>query len=436
MKQLVCGCQEFQALERMIRQRVTRRSFLVRGGLAVVSLGLVPGWLAQVASAVTPARGRKTLVVVFQRGGMDGLNVVIPFRETHYYQARRGIAIPPPSRNGNGETAIDLDGQFALHPALKPLVPWFKEGALALIHAAGLPESTRSHFDAQDRMESGTPDRKGTPDGWLNRYLASHTPARHSPLRAVALSPKNPRTVRGISPVLTVPNLQSLQLGGRGRKKSRVARDFKAMYSETADAYLQGAGRDLFEAEKIVNRLNPQTYQPADRAKYPKERFGQNLKQIAQLIKADVGLEVAFAEDGGWDHHANEGGVTGQLAYRLGYFGKAIAAFAQDLGDKLNDVVLVTMSEFGRTVKENGNRGTDHGYGTVMLALGGAVRGGTVHGTWPGLAPEQRFQGRDLNVTTDFRTVLCAVLTGHLQAEDTSLAFPNFEPDNHLNLFA
>lgn len=436
MKKLVCGCQEFQTLERMIQQRVTRRSFLVRGGLAVASLGLVPGWLAQVAHAVTPTGRRKVLVVVFQRGGMDGLNVVVPFAEPAYYQARRGIAIPPPSYNGRKTTAIDLDGQFALHPALKPLAPWFKEGALAFIQAAGLPHSTRSHFAAQDYMESGTPNRKGTPDGWLNRYLGSREPVQNSPLRAVALSPKNPRTVRGESPVLTIPNLQALQLQGRDRKRSRVASDFKTMYASTGDALLHGAGHDLFEAKKIVERLNPRAYRPKDGARYPKERFGQDLKQIAQLIKANVGLEVAFVETGGWDHHANEGGVNGQLASRLRYFGQAIAAFAQDLGDKLNDVVLVTMSEFGRTVKENGNRGTDHGYGTVMLALGGAVRGGRVHGRWPGLEREQLFQRRDLNVTTDYRTVLCEALTQHLGAPDTSRAFPRFTPPASLRLFA
>lgn len=436
MKRPMCGCEEFQTLEQLLRRRLTRRTFLVRGGLAVASLGLVPGWLAQVASAVTPTGRRKVLVVVFQRGGMDGLNVVIPFEEAAYYQARKGIAIPPPSRNGSEEGAINLDGRFALHPALGPLAPWFKQGALAFIHAAGLPHSTRSHFDAQDFMESGTPDRKGTTDGWLNRYLASREPAQNSPLRAVALSSRNPRTMRGDASVLTVPNLQALQIGGKGRKRSRVATDFRTMYESTADAFLHGAGHDLFEAEKIVKRLNPRTYQPVDGVTYPKERFGQDLKQIAQLIKADVGLEVAFAETGGWDHHANEGGTKGQLAYRLGYFGKAISAFAQDLGDKLNDVVLVTMSEFGRTVRENGNRGTDHGYGTAMLVLGGAVRGGKVYGRWPGLAPEQLFEGRDLMVTTDYRTVLCEALTQHLGARGTSRAFPGFTSPTRLRLFA
>ncbi len=431
------GCADYRRLDRALRARVSRRRFLVRGGIALATLGVIPGWLTRAAAAAVAAgragSRRKPLVVVFQRGAMDGLNAVIPYAEPSYAADRPSIGIPVKAGKGAKDGATVLDDRFALHPALAPLLPWYKQRALGIVHAAGLPFSTRSHFDAQDYMETGTPDTRGTTDGWLNRHLAASAPAEASPLRAVSLTSSTPRTMRGDARVLAVDNLRALRSGGPD--PAGLATSFESLYAATADAFLHGAGRELFDAEKTITALQPEAYQPARGVVYPKGRLGDDLKQIALLIKAGVGLEAGFVEVGGWDHHANEGGVQGQLAYRLAELGGALAAFAADLGSRLDDVAVVTMSEFGRTIKENGNRGTDHGYGNVMFALGGRVRGGRIHGAWPGLAPGQRFEGRDLAVTTDYRTVLAEALRRHLGAPDTAATFPGFTPPR-LGLFA
>ncbi len=431
------GCAEYARMSRRSAQRVSRRSFLVRAGLTVATFGIVPGWLQAAAASVagTAARRRRTLVVIFQRGAMDGLNAVIPFTEPFYRKARPGIAIPAPSRAvAEGGAAADLDGRFALHPALATLKPWWDRRHFAVVHAAGLPVSTRSHFDAQDAMESGTPGRKGTADGWVNRHLAAHPDPAATVLRAVALAPFMPRAVRGEAPVLAIPSLDALRPGGTGGKA--MAASFESLYAESADAFLHGAGRDLFEARRLAESVLGAPAPDPAAAGYPDGRLGRDLAQIARLVKADAGLEIAFAEVGGWDHHANEGGLQGQLANRLRDLGSALAAFASDLGDRLADTCVVTLSEFGRTVRENGNRGTDHGWGTALFALGGTVVGGKVHGRWPGLDPDALFEGRDLAVTTDFRSVLSAALTRHLGARDTKAAFPGDAPRPLSSLFA
>jgi uncharacterized protein (DUF1501 family) len=406
---------------------MNRRVFLKNGTLALVSLGFAPAFIAETAAA---AQRRKILVAVFQRGAVDGLNMVVPFGDPAYYTGRPSIAI---ARPGAANGAVDLDGFFGLHPRMAPLAPWFTNGQMAIVHATGSHDETRSHFDAQDYMESGTPGVKSTRDGWMNRYLHAREHESASPFRAVAIAQQLPRSLQGAAPALAIGNLG--RFGVRDDMTGGMtASGFEAQYAEAADALLQPVGRDAFDAVKRMQEVNPAGYAPANGAEYPRSGFGEAMKQIAQIIKGNMGLEVAFTELGQWDHHANEGGATGQLANRLDDFARGLAAFARDLGNQMADVVLVTMSEFGRTVRENGNRGTDHGHGNAMLILGGDVRGGRIYGRWPGLEREQLWQGRDLAITTDFRDVFTELVTGHLGAADVSRIFPGHKVGGRLGL--
>ena len=402
----------------------TRRVFLRNGAAALVTLGFAPRFLARTVGAAEGGGRRKVLIAIFQRGAVDGLNLVVPVGEASYYAARPSIAVPRPG--GGADAAIDLDGFFAFHPRLAPLEPLYRRGHLAVVHACGSPDSTRSHFDAQDFMETATPGVKNTADGWLNRLLVAQPVERSSPFRAVAISPQLPRTLLGPAPALALGQLD--QFGVRGAS-APVASGFEEEYRSIAAGPAQSSGREIFEAVKMLKAANLQRYQPAEGAAYPRSPFGDALKSIAQLVKADVGLQVAFADVGGWDTHVNQGAGTGQLANRLDDFGKALAALAADLDDRFGDVVILTMSEFGRTMKQNGNGGTDHGHGNALLVIGGNVRGGRVACQWPGLAPEQLNEGRDLAVTTDFRDVFGEVATRHLGVERAQSIFPGYQLD-------
>ncbi len=414
---------------------ITRRIFLRNSAMAMVGIGALPSWLARSAwaSEATPGR-RKVLVVIFQRGAADGLNIVVPHGEPYYYQVRPTIAIPRPQRGTDASdlrAAIDLDGFFGLHPAMAALKPLWDQKHLAVIHAAGSPDPTRSHFDAQDYMESGTPGVKATVDGWLNRAIALDSRDSHSPVRAVALDPELPRTLQGHAPAVAISNLNAFRIGAPGMAGTvagmAAGNSFETMYDQAADAVLRPAGKDTFDALHLLNHLDTRSYQPANGAQYPNQGLGPRLRQLAQLIKADVGVEVAFADVGGWDHHFNEGGTQGQLAARLREFADSLSAFWTDLGDRGEDVVVVTMSEFGRTVHQNGTGGTDHGHANVMFVLGGSVDGGKMHGPWPGLNPEQLYQNRDLAVTTDFRDVLGEAVYRHLGVRDLPGIFPGYQ---------
>jgi uncharacterized protein (DUF1501 family) len=400
---------------------LTRRFFLKSSGLALVSFGAIPGALVRSAYAADGARRKKTLVVIFQRGACDGLNVVVPYGEDAYRRLRPTIAVPAP-RGGSLDAALDLDGFFGLHPALEPLLPLWKEGSLTAVQAVGSPDSTRSHFDAQDFMESGTPGRKATEDGWLNRLLQAEADPQATPFRAVAMTPNLPRILSGKAPAVAMASLR--EFGLRPAAGTEVARGFEGMYAGSVRDVLHGNGQETFEATRFLKKSNPAQYAPAAGASYPTGRYGDSLKQIAQLVKADIGLEVAFTEVGGWDHHTAEGGVTGQLATRLRELGQALAAFHKDLGDRMDDVVVMTVTEFGRTVAENGNRGTDHGHASVSFVMGGPVRGGRMAGHWPGLSSHELYEGRDLAITTDFRDLVAEVLTRHLGARDLQAVFP------------
>jgi uncharacterized protein (DUF1501 family) len=399
----------------------TRRFFLKSTGLALVSFGAAPRALIRSAYAAEGAFRRKTLVVVFQRGALDGLNAVVPYAEDVYRRVRPTIAIPAP-RGGSRDAALDLDGFFGLHPALESLMPLWRERSLAVVHAVGSPDPTRSHFDAQDYMESGTPGRKSTEDGFLNRHLQCHPAVAPSPFRGLSLTPTLPRALAGRASAVAMANIG--QFGLKPASGGGALRGFEDMYEGAVRDVLHGTGRETFEALDVLKKADPAKYRPAPGVAYPRGRYGDSLRQVAQLLKADVGVEVAFTEVGGWDHHAGEGGVQGQLAGRLREFGEALAAFHRDMGDRMRDVVVVSLTEFGRTVRENGNRGTDHGHASVSFVLGGEVRGGRVYGKWPGLEGNDLYEGRDLAVTTDFRDLLGELLARHLGARDLAKVFP------------
>ena len=412
-----------------------RRSFVKGSALALCGLATetgIPRFLVRSAYAGPTRRRPKVLIAVFQRGAVDGLSMIVPHGDAAYYAARPSIAIRAPAA-GAPETALDLDGFFAFHPALAPLKPLWDARQLAIVHACGSPHPTRSHFDAQDYMETGTPGVKTTLDGWLARGLVARAATAGSPFRAVALGPQLPRALRGEAGALAMPTLRDFDLAvdGSGTASGMDARRaFEALYASGGRDVIHGTGRETFAAVKMLKAADPERFKPAHGARYPRTDFGEKLRQVAQLIKADVGLEVAFVDIEGWDTHAGQGNERGQLANRLADFARGLRALALDLGDRMEDVVVLSMSEFGRTVRENGNLGTDHGRATAMLVLGGPVRGGRVYGRWPGLAPEQLFEGRDLEVTTDFRQLFTELAWYHLGVPNHANVVPGFAPSS------
>lgn len=399
---------------------ITRRIFIRNSALTAVGTAALPGFLQRAAFGATDTGTRtKRLVVIFQRGAADGLNIVVPHGEAAYYAMRPSINIPKKS-------VLDLDGFFGLHPSLASFQPMWNQKHLAIVHAAGSPDPTRSHFDAQDFMESGTPGTKATEDGWLNRSLNA-LPGSQSAFRAVAMGPAVPRILSGPEAAVAMNNINDFGVGGRNGKPSPLENSFEAMYAGSVDAVLHGSGQETFDAVKMLKSANPGQYSPVAGVDYPRGRFGESLKQLAQLIKANLGVRIAFADIGGWDHHVNEGNTDGQIANVLREFSQSLASFWTDLGDLAEDTVVVSMSEFGRTVRENGNRGTDHGHANVMFVFGGPVRGGKVYGRWPGLDQSQLYEGRDLALTTDFRTVIGELVRHHLGNRDLNRVFPGFD---------
>jgi uncharacterized protein (DUF1501 family) len=411
---------------------LTRRYFLRGSAIVMAGAGAAPLWLARTAAA---AEGKKkTLVAIFQRGAADALSIVAPFGEKRYKelrptlgnQATLGLTGSNGSASVNGEAirATDLDGKFALNPWLQPMKGLWDKKQLAIVHAVGSPDPSRSHFDAQDFMESGTPG-KASADGWLNRALTAPGP-QTSPVRAVTLGSQMPRTLRGDRPAISVSDMMSFQSAG-----GDASAVIESMYAASGDPRLAATAKEAFEAKKLIQSIN-QTYDFNSQNAYLQAgQLGQSLQQLARLIKADVGVEAAFAEIGGWDHHQNE---ANQLSNLLRQFAAAISAFVTDLGDRMQDVVIVTMSEFGRTAQENGDGGTDHGHGGMMMVLGGAVNGGKVYGKWPGLEREQLYEGRDLAVTTDFRDVLGELIGAQLGQKDFGHVFPDYRVGEPLGL--
>jgi uncharacterized protein (DUF1501 family) len=424
-------------------QSCSRRVFLKGGGLAVVSLavgslGGGPLFLHRAALAASPpaAHGRrKVLVAVFQRGAMDGLMAVPPLDDAALRRLRPRLAMSAARSAAIGERLLELADGCGLHPALAPLLPLFAEGRCAVVHGVGSPAATRSHFDAQDYMESGTPGRKGTPSGWLNRvagelgHEAGGATATGSPFRAVALAAAMPRALQGPAPALAVADLASFGVRGPAAVATGAGETgltFESLYAESTEPLLRDAGRDAFAAVELLRRAGPADYRPAPGVRYPRSPLGSALQQVAFLIKADLGLEVAFTESGGWDTHVQQGNASGSFARRAADLASAITAFWSDLGQRQDDVVLLTMTEFGRTVRENGSGGTDHGHGSCLFLLGNRVDGGRVHGGPPRLDEGALYDGRDLPVGTDFRSVFAEVAAAHLGVADDAVLFPGW----------
>ncbi|HEY2407814.1 MAG TPA: DUF1501 domain-containing protein [Polyangiaceae bacterium] len=389
-------------------------------------MGTASAWslmaLSRAAQAEPRPADRRVLVCVFMRGAVDGLSMVVPYAEPSYYRDRSSIAIQRPGK-GDG-AALDLDGRFALNPRLAALLPIYRAKELAVVHAVGLPTGTRSHFDAQDEMEIAGPDVHTAAEGWLSRALGELP--RGGLERSIALGDHVPRALSGTSGALLVRNLEGFDLHGPGRMRDAMHRGFERLYGESRDALGQG-GRDALYATRMLQALDPKSYQPKNGANYP-DKY-KHLRDAAQLIKSNLDVQVVWLDAGGWDTHAGQGGADGSLGKKLEELGRALAAFRADLDADFGRVTLVTMTEFGRTVAENGTGGTDHGHGSLMMVMGGAVNGGQVAGRWPGLEPEQRFEERDLAVTTDYRDVLGEVSTHCLGVSNFTHTFPGYTPN-------
>ena len=411
---------------------ISRKAFIKAGGITLFGIGMggIPAFMAQAAGLIqTPPlfKRKKILVSIFQRGAMDGLMAVCPFNDPFLKAARPGLFMPA-VKAGNTASLIDLDGRFGLHPSMKAFESFFREKRLAIVLCMGSPNNTRSHFDAQDYMESGTPFNKGTSSGWLIRAvgLLGH---EATPFQAVSLTSSLPRSFYGDKPALAISNLQdfAIQMRGNPMGASRVSQSFEDLYDQTSSGLLRSTGKESFDAVKMLQKTDTKNYIPAYNAVYPVSPLGNSLKQIAQLIKMDVGLEVAFAESGGWDTHFNQGAENGIFARNVNDLSQSILAFWTDLTLYQDELTVMTMTEFGRTVKQNGTGGTDHGRASCNFMLGNDVNGGIVHGKVEPLAPENLEEGRDLAVTTDFRSIFTEVAEKHLQISNTNTLFPGFE---------
>jgi len=418
--------------------KLNRRVFINSSAIGVISLcaGGTPRFLERllvgVADAAPVQRRRKTLVAIFQRGAMDGLMAVPPIGDDGLRKLRPRLGMSIDARDTDARL-FDLGEGFGLHPAFNALTPMYRDGVLAVVHGVGSPNTTRSHFDAQDYMETGTPFRKGTSTGWLNRTLAAaddeSAEVDASPFRAVSMTSSLPRSFYGDVPVLAVADLTQFGVGQSLRRKiqSPPAAGFESLYERTSQELLHDVGQESFEAVHVLSELDVARYSPAPGADYPTSPLGKSLKQIAFLVKSGVGLEVAFAESGGWDTHVQQGTVQGAFANRARDLADAIGAFWNDLGDNRDDVVLLTMTEFGRTVHENGSGGTDHGRASCLFVLGAGVDGGRVFGAIPPLRREELEDGRDLPVTIDFRSVFAEVAGRQFGIGDDEFLFPGWE---------
>jgi len=403
--------------------KVNRRFFLKSSGLAMLGIGFAPRFLSRaIAAQTTP--NRKILVAIFQRGGADGLSMVPPVGDPAYYALRPTLAI---ARPGDGpQSAIKLDDTFGLHPALSALARFYEAGSLAIVHAVGMPQPTRSHFDSQDFMEGGTPG-SAAPDGWLNRALQTQPRGGPASFRAVALQPNLPRLLFGALPAVAMGSVADFRLR-TGRLSTVASKSFESLYGRAVDVALRNIGGETFEALHVIEDAKLEEMPVQNGADYPNSPLGKRLKDVARLIRADIGVEAVATDCGGWDTHVGQGNAQGQLAARLKELGDSIAAFATDLGDRMADVCVVTMTEFGRTVRENGNHGTDHGTASAMMVLGGNVRGRRVLGRWRGLDDANLYEGRDLAMGTDFRAVLSEALASHLGVPKIAPVFPGFDP--------
>ena len=402
---------------------ISRRNILKSGIIALGALSL-PSWMPRIAFA-GPEKAQKgdTLVCIFQRGGMDGLNAVVPHGEKAYYAARDTLAIPQP-KNSDAKSAVDLDGFFGLHPNLRPLKEIFDARQLAVIHAAGSPDPSHSHFDAMDFMERGTPGEKAIPTGWLARHLQTMSTQNKSPFRAVGMGPMLQAALRGPVPATALQSITDFHLRGNGGEVAKFQQSLQSLYQ--GGDFIDVEGTNTIEAMKLIAKITQQKYEPSNGAKYPETNFGRSLMSVAQLIKADLGVEVACVDIGGWDTHAGQGSIDGDLPTLLKELADGLLAFYLDMRDRMANTTVVTMSEFGRRLQENNSHGTDHGHGNCMFIYGGGVQGGRVYGDWPGLEKAQLYGPGDLAITTDFRDVLGEILKNRLGNEKVKDVFPNY----------
>lgn len=418
-----------------MNQLLNRRAALSRLGRPLWLGGKqdpLPQYRPRLAFRQNAAEPSDILICIFLRGGTDGLSVVAPYAEgANYYDVRPTIAIPEP---GSGPfSAIDLDGQFGLHPALAPLKPFYDAGSLAVVHACGLTEANRSHFDAQRYVEQGVPGDKTIGTGWIGRHLASKDTGSTSVFRGIALSDHVQAALRGDFPALALSSLD--EIGFRGPRSDKGEEDLalqalRQLYlGGSAAGPLQEQAQLLFETVETLQQLANEGYQPGGGAVYPDDGFGYGMRQIAQLIKADLGLEAACVDLGGWDTHETQGVRDGQFAQLVASLGQGLAALSTDLGDRMRNVTVVTMSEFGRTTKENASHGTDHGHGNVMFLMGGGVSGGQVFSRWPGLAPGSLDEEGDLVVTIDYRDVFAEIVRYRLLNDAVGQVLPNYTPN-------
>lgn len=412
-------------------QMINRRTFLRHSAGFTLLGSLAPHTLfADGAPEIRPTRKGKTLVAVFLRGGIDGLNVVIPHGDDDYYTHRSSIAIARPA-HGNPNACLDLDGMFGLHPAAGALMPLFKSGHARALQAVGYAKNTRSHFEEQDTWETAVAGNALSADGWLNRHLASSS--GHGTIRAVAIGGNLPRMLRGRAPAYAIRGIGDLAMpataGDAGILRAALETAYcskpNAMHSGLADLLAQTASATL-EGTRQLEAIAKEDYQPEHGATYPNHTIARQFREAARLIKADLGTEVIQIDYGGWDTHDNQGGATGGFANRLRELTEAMAAFHTDLGDRMGDTLVITMSDFGRTVRQNGTNGTDHGWANCMLAVGGSLTASDrpVLGDWPTLAVENLQQGRDLQHTTDFRDVLAEIAIHHLGNPNSSHIIP------------
>ncbi len=400
-------------------KRINRREFLQWGVTSVGAISAFP-WLARAARGANLQK--KALVVVFQRGAVDGLSMFPPLGDSHYHEYRPTIAIPEKGE----DSIIPLQAQFGLHPSLSDLKPLWDERLLAVVHQVGSSDPTRSHFDAQDYVETGVPGKKNVEDGFLNRAMQTIPQRTTSALRAISIGNDLPRSLWGSVTATAMPSVEAFAKAG-WLNSGKNGGDFEAMYRHAVDQTFRGAGQEAFNALHTLKAVQERSGTSADGSSaYPDHPLGKKLKDVALLIKSDVGVQVAAVDCGGWDTHANQGAGSGQLAKNLKGFGESIAAFARDLGPQLDDVVLVTVTEFGRTARENGTKGTDHGHGSVMLVMGGSVGGKRFLTDFKGLSPDHLFENRDLPVTFDHRDVFSEVLSHHLAVPDLKRVFPGF----------
>jgi uncharacterized protein (DUF1501 family) len=408
-----------------------RREFIKKSSMALGSIPFVAGFLKDINTAYLSVNEGSSpiLIAVFLRGGADGLNIVAPYGDPYYSGLRPTIGINSPGTQGG---ALDLDGFFGLHPKLPGFKSYFDQGKMAIVHACGSPNETRSHFDAMDLMESGS-GLDILDDGWLNRYLQTSSSSQDI-FQAVSIGTAVVRSLSGIVPSIAIPNLDMFQMFDSDRMKTYLSA-IRELNAERAD-FIGITAHSVFEALEIgQNNLDPQTYIPENGAEYPTSDFSSQLKILAHMIKADLGVRVATVDLGGWDTHTNQGdGESGSLATALETLDPGMGAFVTDLGNHLERLIILIMTEFGRTAKQNGSGGTDHGHGTAMFAIGEKINGGRVYGQWPGLAQKDLYEGRDLAVTTDYRQLFGEVLENHMGCTDIPTVFPGYDYDKSLPL--